>query len=244
MKPGKTLPVGIAIASALLGSCGHKPTEAEQKRQEWLTSLNDSIRLFEQRRETVNDLLVQTRNQVNEAAVDFDYVNNPREVEGYYILKDWKGHYPLTSTGLVARITETEGFELIATLSGKHFDQIAVTADGQTLSSARVPHDQALNYRTASFTKACFTGTAADSIGALTALADGRGIKLAFLEGSPVASVSLSDRQGSMVARTYRFSSLQRQLHSLEAELPRLSGKINACRRILEADSTKNKTNE
>lgn len=235
------LPLAAASLMIVGSSCSHKPSEAEVKREAWLISLNDSITRFQARRDTVSELITAVRTQVNNMASDFDYINNPREVEGYYILHGWKGKYPLTTTGMVARITETEGFELVATLSAKHFDEIAVTVNGKTLTSAKVPHDQALNYRTNDFTKVCFTGSKADSIGALVASSDGKGIKVTFLENKPVASINLSVEEGNMIARTWQFRGLQRHLHSLEGELPALSGKINACRRILEADSTKQK---
>lgn len=229
----------MLIASS---GCAPKKPEAAEQREKWLTSLNDSIAMYQNKLQTVNDSLQEARKRVGEIIGNFEYVNNPREVEGYYILNGWKNRYPLNQTGLVARVTEDERFELIATLTGAHFNEIGVTAGGMTVQSEVVPHDQALNYRANSLNTVCFTGPKADSIGALIASNESGRISVTYLNGSRTGSFKLPDNEKSMIAATWHLYHRQSSVHSLEKELPRLSGKIAACRRMLEeADSSINK---
>ena len=222
-----------------LSGCGNsKQTEAEQQRQKWLDSLNDSVALYQKQIETTTAQLSDVQNEVGRMVGDFDYVSNPREVEGYYIYKGWKGRYPLSVTGLVARVSEDERFELIATLSGTHFNQIAVSSDGETVSSDIVPHDQALNYRAGNLDRVCFTGDKADSIGMLIAQHESSAITTAFLEEKRTAGFQLPADQKQMVAATWRLYDMQKKAHLLEKEIPRLSGKISACRRIMDANDS------
>ncbi len=115
-----------------LSVCGPKNPAAAEQREKWLLSLNDSISKYQKDIELVGDSLDAARESVGRLVGAFDYVNNPREVEGYYILNGWKAKYPLSSTSMVARINESEGFELIAALSGGFFNEIAVSAGPTT----------------------------------------------------------------------------------------------------------------
>lgn len=226
----------LAAAVSLSACGGSKKTEAEQKREAWLASLNDSIALYQKQMEGVSAELSEVQRKVGEMVGDFDYVNNPREVEGYYIYKGWKSRYPLTQTGLVARVTEDERFELIATLTGGFFNEIAATSDGVTASSGVVPHDQALNYRAGNLNKVCFSGEKADSVGALIAAHQSGPVTVSYLDGRRTGSLQLPADERLMVAATWQLYSMQKKAHSLEKEMPRLSGKISACRRLLEGD--------
>ena len=70
-------------AMIALSGCGNsKQTEAEQQRQEWLDSLNDSVALYQKQIETTTAQLSDVQNEVGRMVGDFDYVSNPREVEG------------------------------------------------------------------------------------------------------------------------------------------------------------------
>lgn len=235
----------VAAAAVSLSACGgSKKTEAEQKREAWLASLNDSIALYQKQMEGVSSELSDVQRKVGEMVGDFDYVNNPREVEGYYIYRGWKSRYPLTKTGLLARVTEDERFELIATLSGGIFNEIAANSDGVTVSSGVVPHDQALNYRAGNLNKVCFSGEKADSVGAFIASHESGPVSIIYLNGNRTGSLQLPADEQQMVAATWRLYSMQKKAHSLEKEMPRLSGKISACRRMLESNDNSEKPND
>lgn len=226
-------------AIILLPSCRVKTPEAVEQRQNWLLSLNDSISKYEKEKTVVEGQLQEARERVGQMVGSFDYVKNPRQVEGYYIFNGWKDRYPMQKTALVARVTEDERFELIATLTGAHFNEIGVTSSGETVATDVVPHDQALNYRAGNLNTVCFYGTAADSVGQFIASRSNSEFTVAYLEGKKTASLTLPSDQKQMIARTWELYAAQRNLHTLEKELPRLSGKIAACRRMLEAaDST------
>ncbi len=228
-----------AVACLLLPSCRVKTPEAAKERENWLLSLNDSIAKYEKERSEVEVQLQEAREKMGGIVGYFDYVNNPREVEGYYIFNGWKGKYPMQKTALVARVTEEERFELIATLTGGQFNEIGVMAAGETVSSDVVPHDQALNYRAGNLNTVCFYGAKADSVGEFIASHSTGEITVVYLNGKKTGSLVLPSDEKEMVARTWELYAAQRHLHSLEKELPRLSGKIAACRRMLEkADST------
>ena len=188
----------------------------------------------------MEDQLAEAREKVGGIVGSFDYVNNPRQVEGYYIFNGWKDRYPMQKTALVARVTEDEHFELIATLTGAHFNEVGVTSEGETVSSEVVPHDQALNYRAGNLNTVCFSGSRADSVGEFIASHSTSEITVIYLEGKKTGSLTLPSDEKQMIARTWELYAAQKNLHTLEKELPRLSGKIAACRRMLEeVDSTR-----
>lgn len=227
------------MALILLPSCRVKTPEAVEERKNWLFSLNDSISKYEKEIEEVDVKLKDAREAVANMLSDFDYVKNPRQVEGYYIFHGWKDRYPMQTTALVARVTEEERFELIATLTGAYFNEIGVTSAGETVATDVVPHDQALNYRAGNLNTVCFYGSAADSVGQFIASRSNHDFTVAYLNGNKTGALSLPSDEKQMIARTWELYAAQRNLHFLEQELPRLSGKIAACRRILHAaDST------
>lgn len=231
--------IAMILLLALGAGCSPKKPEATVKREKWLASLHDSIASYQKQTEEVNIRLGEARDKVGSLVGSFDYVSNPREVEGYYIYSGWKGRYPLKTTGLVARVTEDERFELIATLTGAHFNEIVVAAGSDASQSEVVPHDQALNYRAGSLNTVCFSGEKADSIGALIASRESSEIKVTYLNGKRTGTLILPENEKAMIAATWRLYDSQRTLHSYEKEIPRLAGKIAACRRMLEAaDST------
>lgn len=230
----------VALASV---SCKRlkKPAAAEE-REKFIYSLNDSIAAYRQQIESSTEALTALQGEIGELIQDFEHVANPREVEGYYIYKGWKGRYPLKQTGLVARINESEGFEIIATLTGGLFNQISVTASGNSVTSAVVPHDQALNYRAGSLNTVCFYGAAADSIGSFIADNMPEKISVSYLNGKKTGSLLIPADEKEMIAATWQLYSSQKESHRIEKEIPMLSRRIDVCRRMLEsADSLKNR---
>lgn len=231
-----------ALASLLLAGCGLKKPEAVEEREQWLLSLNDSIALYQKQSEEVNASLSELKTRIGEIIGDFDYVSNPREVEGYYIYKGWKGRYPLSQTGVVVRITEDERLEILATLTGGTFNELGASAAGESRTTEVVPYDQALNYRAGGINKVCFSGEKADSVAML--IAENPSADVIYLEGGKKKSTKLpSDMQG-MIAATWRLYSLQKQAHDYEKEIPRLAGKVAACRRMLDRNSSENSENQ
>lgn len=225
--------IGLAVCM-ILASCKVKTPSAVEERENWLSSLNDSIEKYEKQKAEVEQEIKKAREKVNGIIGTFDYVKNPRQVEGYYIFEGWKDRYPMLKTALVARVTEDERFELIATLTGAHFNEIAVTVNGETASSDIVAHDQALNYRAGNLNTVYFAGEKADDIGRLISANSTGKILLSFLNGNRTGSLELPSDEKQMIAKTWDLYAAQKELIQYEKELPRLSGKISACRRILD----------
>lgn len=227
----------LPLLCILMQSCRVKTPKAAEQREAWIESLKDSISLYQKQTEEVRASLEEARRHTAELAEGFEYVKRPREVEGYFIRSGWSARYPLTSTGLIARISEDMRFELIAALTGAHFNEIAVTAAGRTVSSVVVPHDQALNYRAGNLNTVCFSGEQADSLAAFISFTANASVpaRISYLEGKPVNSITIPADVAAMIASTWRFYEARLATRDLEKELPRLSGKIAACRRLLDA---------
>ena len=105
------------------------PKEKSDKaveRERWIESLNDSVALYKSQIDSATSRLEELHDNVGLMLQDFEYVNNPREVEGYYIYKGWRQRYPLQGNGLVARISKDEGLELIACHKGAPFTSVAM----------------------------------------------------------------------------------------------------------------------
>lgn len=232
----------LTLAAVSTLSCNRvKKTAAEEEREKWLYSLNDSIAEYQARIKSATEELTTLQTEIGSMIVNFDHISNPRLVEGYYIYKGWDSGYPLKQTGIVARITEDEGFELIATLSGANFNQVSVSAGGETVSTDIVPHDQALNYRAGKLNTVCFYGERADSVGEFITDHMPEQITITFLNGNKTGSYTIPANQKEMIAATWQLFFSQRSSHHLEKEIPMLSKRIDVCRRMLDAnDSPKN----
>lgn len=237
-----SLLIGICVCLGVT-SCKVKTPPAVEERERWISSLNDSIQIYEKQRSEIEHEITGAREKVGGLVGYFDYVSNPRHVEGFYIFEGWKNRYPLQKTALVARVTEDERFELIATLIGAHFNEIGVTAAGETVSSEVVPHDQAMNYRAGNLNTVYFSGEKAEEIGRLIANNSTEQITVTYLNGNRTGSLNLPSDEKQMIARTWELYSAQKNLHNYEKELPRLSGKISACRRILDAEESTTEDN-
>ena len=237
--------IAAPLLAALLlsaASCSVKKTKSEEEREQWLYSLNDSISKYKAEIESASSALTASQTEVGEMISNFEHVSNPREVEGYYIYNGWKNRYPLQQTGLVARITEDERFELIAVLSGGVFNQIMVSGGQGEAETKVVPHDQALNYRAGKLNTVCFSGGAADTVGMYISDNMPDNLTVTYLNSGKSSSFRLPADQKEMIAATYQLYAAQKETHHLERTIPMLSRRIDTCRRMLESlDSVSSK---
>lgn len=230
----------LAIILLAGSSCSVKKTKSEEEREQWLYSLNDSIAAYKADIESATSALSASQTEVGEMIANFQHISNPREVEGYYIYNGWKNRYPLQQTGVVARITEDERFELIAVLKGSHFNHISISGAEGTATTDVVPHDQALNYRAGNLNTVCFYGNAADSVGMYISDNMPDILTVTFSDGSKSTSFKLPADEKEMIAATYQLYAAQKESHRLERTIPMLSRRIDSCRRMLEQlDSVK-----
>lgn len=251
MKKLTFIPVAATVALLLsLPACkGYDSKKAEADRAAWLASLGDSISMISKQRLEDSLRLETLRASVAEEILRFYTVNNPREVEPYIILSERKANYPLSATGIAARIMQNEQFELIAALSGKRFNAVRVSVPGgASVTSATVPADQGLNYTAAGLTTVAFTGEAADSIGAAVynaclapGASAGTSVSVQYLQdGNVQHTLTLSPIQKDWVGTTWKVASQQRESHLLEKQLQISASKIQILRITLQRESEKN----
>lgn len=224
-----TFTVGVLLTTGAIGCRGKNEAKEriQAEREKWEASLPDSLKAVERQTDSIKAEL-QALNNCFEAMVHtFDYVDNPREVEGYYIAGAWKGNYPLKSTGLVARITKSEKLELIAALAGgAHFDRLRVEANGQSAETSVVPHDQALNYRMTGLNTVCFSDSAATSCARLIAENNGSDVKIIYLEGGRQTGVlSYPQQAQSVMMSTWNLYEVSSRIARDERMIPMLAKK-------------------
>lgn len=229
----RTLLYSVALACiALIPACGGNNTvkeKSEKAKTAYTAALEDSIRAVQSEIDSCNSQIDILRENVKNLMSNFTMVTNPREVGGYMIVADWKNKYPLSGTGLVARIDNNRRFELIAA-NGKPFDRITVKSPTSNVTSAVVPNDQALNYRTASLTTVMFSGEEAEAIGQLIADNALNPLTLIFESPSPVNSWKIPLENSKMISLTYALYRDNRELQRLEQRVPMLHEKINLIR--------------
>ncbi len=220
---------GICVLIAF-GAC-HRKNEAKERiqaeREKWEASLPDSIKAVERQTDSIKADLQALNNSFDAMVHSFDYVDNPREVEGYYIAGGWKNNYPLKSTGLVARITKSEKLELIAALAGGgHFNQISIQVGDQSAKTSIVPHDQALNYRMAGLNTVCFSDSAANSCAELIAENSDAPINIIYLEDSKqTGKLSYSKENQSLMRSTWNLYEVSSRIAHDERMIPLLAKK-------------------
>ncbi len=223
------------LPALLLGACTGKKSDKAQAQDAYKASLKDSIEVAEHQIDSCKLAIVDITEFVDATMNNFTVVDNPREVEWYYILKSWTGKYPLQSTGLVARITKSEQLELIAALKGGTFDQIQLQSGVDSMESDVVPHDQALNYRREGLTTVMFNGAKADEVGAFIADNELNNLKLIFLEkGKVKGSWVLNNDTKKMVSVTWALANGMKNLNTTEMKMKLLSNKIDILRKHLE----------
>lgn len=231
MKCIKYLPILAVMAVAMLGGGCHRRNESKERvkaeREAWEASLPDSLKAVERQTDSIRQEIKMLSLDMERMLPEFDYVDNPREVEGYYIAKAWRAHYPLKTTGLVARLTKGENLELIAALSGgAHFDRIRVEAGGESAETSTVPYDQALNYRMSNLNTVCFSDSSANSCASLIARHEGGDIKIIYLNAGKKTGTYTYPRQSqSVMTQTWNlYDARSRMLHD-ERLIPLLARK-------------------
>lgn len=225
--------IGYVIAGCLvlLTGCGGANTDKSAKaKQDYIESLEDSIRNIQTTIDSCNSQISILREDIESRLPDFVTVANPREVGSYTIMSSWRDKYPLTSTGLIARLDANNRFELVAALSGKPFNRITIQAPDESVSTDVVQADQALNYQTGSLTTVLFTGEVADLVGQLIADNELNPLTVIFDNGSPVSSWKLPAGNSKMISYTYALSKDMKELKRLENQVPMLNEKIKIIR--------------
>lgn len=230
----------------ILGACrgnGAKERVAAE-REAWEASLPDSIKAITRETDSIRDEIRTLTGQAEDMLQNFDYVDNPSEVEGYYIAKAWKSSYPLTATGLVARLNKGEQLELIAALGGgAHFDRLRVEADGKTAETSTVPFDQALNYRLANLNIVCFSDSAANSCARLIAEHDADGIiNIIYLNGGKqTGSYKYPVAARNVMTDTWNLYDTRSRLQHDERMLPLLARKSELINQKIDEIADRNK---
>ncbi len=231
---GKIIKTILSVSAISLlviaGACKRKNEAKERvqaEREKWEASLPDSLKAVERQSDSIKAELQALNNSFDAMVHGFDYVDNPREVEGYYIAGAWKSQYPLKSTGLVARLTKSEKLELIAALAGgAHFDRLRVEANDQSAETSVVPHDQALNYRMTGLNTVCFSDSAANSCAKLIADNNGSNIKIVYLEGDrQTATLSYPQQAQSVMLQTWNLYEVTSRISRDERMIPMLAKK-------------------
>lgn len=227
---GKLACAILIVILLSLGACRRKNEAKERvqaEREKWEASLPDSLKAIERQTDSIKAELQALNNSFESMVHSFDYVDNPREVEGYYIAGAWKEQYPLKKTGLVARLTKNERLELIAALAGgAHFDRLRVESNGQIAETSVVPHDQAFNYRMTGLNTVCFSDSAASSCAKLIAENNGSDIKLVYLEGDrQTGTISYPKQDQSIMMTTWNLYEVASRISRDERMIPMLAKK-------------------
>lgn len=239
----KTTPI-ITLAllgASLLASCSSKPrtSQAAQDHQAWIASLADSITAAQAEIQHTGQRIDALHDSVARMLTAFTHVSSPRQVEGYTVLRSQAASLPLTRTALAARITESEGFELLSALTGATYCRLRVTSPAGTATTATVPHDQALNYRHDGYNTVAFTGTRADSVGRLIALSPEGSVQVQYLtpDGRKAGSLQLPPASQQAIAQTWRLAHTQHTAETLERRISLLNRRIALFRLRLEQNA-------
>lgn len=218
------------IIAWLTGCVKIKTPEAKLEREKWIDGFSDSIEFYKKRLEDIDLRLKEVNTGIQKRLENFEYINNPREVTGYYLLKGWGKKIPFKSTGIYARVSQNEKLELIATLSDATFNQIAVGP----VYSEMVPNDQAFNYRHSGYNTVYFSGGKADTIAQYIASHRQDKITLEFIENSKKKNFILPDDEKNMISDTWNLFEQQQEAHQLQKEFWICSRKIDTFRRFQE----------
>ena len=216
------------ILLGTMGSCRDKSRKQAlaEERDQWETSLKDSLVSYERQLEEARNQLPVLREAVDSMLSKFTAVNNPREVEGYYIYTPARSHYPLDGTSITARLSKSEVPEIIAALKGGNFSAIRLVSGGESVESATVPYDQALNYRAGNLNTVAFTGKEVADLLEFVNKHEADKISLEYLNPNAVRSVYISDNEKVALTATCRLFEARRELRQTESSIPVISRKI------------------
>lgn len=230
LKAGIYISFVAAFAALSLTSCGGKKEDGAARREAYTNALDDSIAAVTAEIDSCTNGVKEMHDQAGKWLLDFTTVENPREVGSYIIYTPFRNRYPLTATGLVARVIDTGEFQLVAALSKGTFDRIEVSCGDITLSSETVPHDQALNYRTAGLNTVTFSGEKADSIGRFICDNELENIRVSYCGNGVAGSWTMPEDYKKMVMATWMFYNSSRSAKHLEQREAKLHEKLNLLR--------------
>ncbi len=227
----------LTLALVVLASCAHKNESGEKAQKIYQNSMEDSVRNIIAEIDSCNDVASSLADKINGLLPEFRAVDNSREVEGYTIFQGWEKRYPLQSTGLVARLSNSRQLELVGVLKGGEFDQIRVNVPSASAVSSVVPFDQALNYRQNGLNTVMFTGKEADEIARLIADNELNPITVSFLkEGKVAGTWKMPNDYAKMVSMTYILYSSNKEMQALTQRSLLLTEKLKLLRRHQETD--------
>lgn len=235
----------ISLAIILLAGCASKNESGQKAHTSYKEALEDSVKTIMAEIDSCNSVAATLSDKVGSMLPEFRAVENTREVEGYTIFQGWEKRYPLTSTGLVARLSESRQLELVAVLKGGEFDRIRVSAPSESAESDVVKYDQALNYRANGLNTVLFTGEKADLIAQLISDNELNPISVTFLNGGKnVGSWKMENGNVKMITMTYLLYSANKEQQLLHQQALHLGEKLKVVRRHLEMERDKIKASE
>lgn len=233
----------LIVAAVILSMGGltacHKydGRKAAEDREKWLSSLDDSIRIITEENKENAEEIVRLRESVTAQLQQFTTVDNPREVEPYYIYTPFKGKYPLTSTGIAVRMLRNESLEVVAA-SSKPFSAIRVINGDKEYTTPVIPPDQALNYTACGLTTVSFSGAPADSISMVISSPGGENI-VQFLNPRVTNTYKPTKEVRQLFDSTLNLYDTQRKLHRLERSISVNARKIEILKLTLQNENPK-----
>lgn len=219
MKTRLLLPLITITLMAGLACCKkYDGDKTKNDREQWIASIKDSISNISAQRKADSLRIIQLRSDIDLWLQNFTQVNDPKQVEPYYIHTSFTGSYPLNSTGIAARIKNNQEFELVAALSGSQFDAIRFSAGEYSATSQSIKPDQALNFTSSDGLTVCsFSGDQTSRLAEFVNIHQPEQIWMEFLrDGQVRSSINLSHPQKRWISETWEMASERRLLDSLE----------------------------
>lgn len=227
----KKLFYSVMVLALLFGGCAHENKTGKEKQESYKTALEDSVRNIMMEIDSCNNVAATLGDKINNLLPEFRAVNKAREVEGYMIFQGWESRYPLTSTGVVARLSDSRQIELVAALQGGEFDRIRVSVPSNSAETDVVPYDQALNYRQGGLNTVLFTGENVDKVLNLIADNELNPITVTFLNNGKTAGTwKMGNDFANMISMTYLLYASNREQKELHNRALMLGEKLKILR--------------
>lgn len=150
------------------------------------------------------------------------------QLEPYMIHKDVPANWRERNTA-IARLSPSGEFYVISSLAGrstKH-TSLSLTAEGVTVTSGAVPFDPEMSLSRESVR---FSAGKADTLGVFAMQMDGKPLRLDFVGGSKVPSVTLSPKEVHAIADTWRLSRALSTMAPAARRLEQLKAKLQVSR--------------